>query len=471
MEPHRSAGPTCLRKSGRPLLRTCIAFVAILFLPAGPISADSLSPTRIEYLGTLHYEAHFRHPGDVRPYHSREVYSTDGRGSARLDWTTWEDGDTVFIPETYLLAGDRVFHRDTPADAWQECRGARALRGRLQASAGIPAALQSAMEIGHPEFGRLWIRSQGRVERFTRLWPHPRLGDVRDTVAFAYAGDELAPDSLTLALYMRDSNWRLTGRRVSWSSAPQPDSLFSIPARPEPMSPNEEDDSLAVMSPLVEVAPGIWSADLDDIDSRTLIVEFTDHLAVIETAVGSANGERIVDAIHRKWPAKPIRVALFSHYHPHYTGGLRALIAEGATVVTTPGNEAFVQRISEYPFTLEPDRLAMNPRDLRMVTFADRHEISDATNQLVAFNYGPRSDHTDEFVLFWFPRQKLLFETEQGWVGSGDQLRAGRRAKNLLAWIAEQKLDVERFVQGWPMRDTAAILTRAELDSLVQVKR
>ena len=364
-----------------------------------------------------------------------------------------------------------MFHRNSPADAWQEYEGPRAVQGRLQACAGLPAALERALHSDRPGSGEAWSRSQGRLDRYTRLWPHPRLGDVRDTVAFFYRDAGPAPDSMEMALHGRDWNWRLTARRIAWSATPCADSLFAVPVHVEPAPRSEEDDSLAAVPPFTRVAPGLWSVDLPDIDSRTLVVEFADHLAVIESAVGSANGERIVDAIRRQWPSKPIRDALFSHYHPHYTGGLRALIAAGATVITTPGNEAFVHRVAGYPFGVAPDRLARQPHPVRVETFSDRHELADAGNRMVAFNYGERSQHTDEFVLFWFPRQQLLFETEQGWIGSGGTLRAGRRAKDLSAWIGENGLDARRILQGWPMRDTEASLTLAELDSLVKVKR
>src|SRR5436190_5496652 len=149
-----------------------------------------------------------------------------------------------------------------------------------------------------------------------------------------------------MPLFSRDASWRLAKHRVSWSAGTVADSLFAMPASVEPAEAAEEQDTLTAPPVLVGIAPGVWSFDMDDIDSRTLIVEFADHLAVIEAAVGSANGERIVDAARRQWPSKPIRYALFSHYHPHYTGGLRALIAEDATVITTPGNEAFVRRVA-----------------------------------------------------------------------------------------------------------------------------
>ena len=441
--------------------------------PATAATGASPSPpyTAVEYRGTLLYEAHARHPGDIRPYHALERFVTDGHDRARMDGTTWKDGDTVMVFETYLLLGDRLFHRDSPGQPWRTYAYASKpeRRMRLEGTAGLPALLERVTRARRDSLDD-WQRDRGRLRRYTRLWAHPRLGDVRDSVEYFYRGTEPLPDSMAMAVYHRDANYRILLRRVSWSHAAIAESLFAAPDSSE-LDPPEDPDGVGAVPPLVEVAPGLWSVELSDIDSRTLIVEFADHLAVLEVAVGSANGERIVDAARRHWPSKPIRYALFSHYHPHYTGGLRAMMAEGATVVTTPGNEAFVRHLAELPFVSQPDRYARHPRPPKVVTFADRYELADSTNRLVAIDYGARSDHTDEFVVFWFPRQKLMFEAEQGWSTVNGSLRAGRRARSLLAWLPEQKLEVDRFLQCWPMRDNAAMVTRAQLDSLVQVKR
>jgi hypothetical protein len=427
--------------------------------------------TTVEYRGTLLYVAHARHPGDVRPYHALERCFTDGN-RVRMDGTTWAEGDTTRSPETYLLIGDRMFHRDSPGKPWQTFvpSSRRERQMRLEGTAGFPATLERVTRARRDSLDQ-WQRTGDRLHRYTRLWAHPRLGDVRDSVEYLYRGSDPLPDSIGLAVYHRDANYRILLRRVSVSHERIADSLFAAPGSSTVDPETFDDDTLRVVPPLVEVAPGLWTVELADIDSRTMIVEFADDLAVLEMAVGSANGERIIDAAHRKWPNKPIRYASFSHYHPHYTGGLRAAMAEGATIITTPGNEAFVRSLVELPFVSQPDRYARQPRPPQVVTFSDRYELADSTNRLVAINYGAKSDHTDEFVLFWFPRQKLMFEAEQGWSSVDGKLRAGKRARALLAWLPEQKLDVERFVQCWPMKDNAAILTRAGLDSLANVKR
>jgi hypothetical protein len=442
--------------------------------PAGSSRPASRSParsiTQIEYEGTVFFEGHGRRPGDVHPYHSRQRFYSDGGKRVRLDWTTWNDGDTLIEPEAYLFLDGRVFHRDRPGRPWRLEEGPRRRQARLQALGGLPEHLERVVREEHDPLAKLSM-VQGRLERLTRLQAHPRLGDVRDSVAFVYQGASAAPETMSMAIYERDANWRMVEHRVDSSSQAVPESLFAAPASFEPAHAAEEQDTLGPAPTPIQVAPGAWIVELADIESRTMIVEFADHLAVIEAAVGSANGERIVDAARRQWPNKPVRYVMFSHHHPHYAGGLRALIAEGAKVVTTPGNEAFVVRVASLPFKTRPDRLARHPRPAKVVTFTDRYELADPTNRLVAINYGNRSQHTDEFVVFWLPRQKLMFESELGWVPVDGALRGSRRAKTLLAWIDEQKLDVDRFAQSWPMLDVPAVVTRAELDSLTRLPR
>ena len=435
-------------------------------LPAAvPVPAK---PARIRYEGTVWLEGHFRRPHETRPLHSMAIYVTDGKGRSRVDWTTWAEGDSARVPETYLAVRESVFHRDAPGGAWQLLAGESRRLGRLQAVAGIPSQLGRLARLQERTGGSDFMFDGPRFT-YTERRAHPRLGDVIDSVAYTYKGLEVLPREALVVVHERDSQWRLVEHVVGSPKQAFPESLLVSPASFEP--PPVDADSLVGEPKIVPLAPGLWAAEMEDVDSRSMIVEFADHLAVIEFAVGSANGERLVDAARRQWPSKPIRYALFSHHHPHYVGGVRAMIAEGATVITTPGNEAYVREISAYPFESKPDRLARKPRPVTIRTFADRLELTDSTNQLVAINYGKRSQHTDEFVVFWFPGAKLLFEAELGWVRAGGKLRASKRAAPLLAWLTEQKLDVDRIVQSWPMSGNEASQTRAELETLVKAAK
>jgi hypothetical protein len=421
--------------------------LAAVAAPAAParadFAADSVAlpprtPLALRYAGTIDYEGHYRRPGETRRFESEQRYYTDGLGRARLDWATWAKGDTARAPESFLVIGTGVYHRDSPSSPWRSLEGVRARLARFQVEAGF--------------------RTRDRIEARA----HPRYGDVRDSVVFR---PRPGADTMLVVLHELGSRWRLEQRLAESSDVPFPESLLANPTSPLPAKPDPE--ALGTEPVIVPLAPGVYRADMEDLDSRSLIVEFADHLAVAEFAESSRNGERLVDALARRWPAKPIRFALFTHHHPHYTGGLRALIAAGATIVTTPGNEAFVREIAARSFRLDPDRLAREPRPPSIRTFSDRIELADSSNRLVAIDYGERSEHTDEMVVFWVPRAKLLFETELGWFWRDGVLRASSRAGPLLDWIAEQGLDVDRLVQGWPMRGNEWEVARERLARLV----
>jgi hypothetical protein len=456
-----------------PIASTFLGTVAIL---AAAVSADqsraasdvAAKPAQIRYEGTVWYEGHYRKPHDVRTYHSEAIYTADGHGRARVDWTTWSDTDSTRTPEAFLVLGDSVFHRNKPTDAWQLLAGERRRLGRLQTVAGIPSEL-GRLARSQPKPAGSDFMFDGPRFVYTERQAHPRLGDVIDSVVYSFEGNESLPREALLVVHERDGQFRFVEHRIGERSSVFPESLLQSPISFEP-SPADE-DSLVGEPKIVAIAPGLWSLDMEDIDSRSMIAEFANYLAVMEIAVGSANGERIVDAARRRWPNKPIRYALFSHHHPHYLGGIRAMIAEGATVVTTPGNEAFIREIATLGFESKPDRLALKPRPVKIKTFADRFEIADSTNQLVALNYGERSLHTDEFVVFWFPRTKVLFEAELGWVGVNGKNRPSSRGTRLLPWLDEQKIDVDRIVQSWPMKDSAASMTRADLEALIKTSK
>jgi hypothetical protein len=451
---------------------TAVAIAAALLVGHAPgVANETSAPVPVvlpapgrcveaQYEGHLDLEGHYARPGDTRRYRSRQRFLADAAGAVRLDWTTWSEGDSAGPPESWLLRDGRVLKRGAPGEPWREIAGDRAPVERLQTLAGLPWTLACVP-------GLKVQRGGERIESIEDLRAHPRLGDVHNTIRYRY--DSIAaPSGFDMVLYERDHNWTLTAERTSFTTDADAETLLAAPATFEPAPP---DAGELVGDPvIVQFADGVWSLDCEDVDSRTLVVEFADHLALIEVAVGSAHGERLVDAVQRRWPEKAIRWVLFSHHHPHYTGGLRALIAAGATVVTTAGNKDYVQRVARYPFRLEPDRLARAPRSLRLRTFTDRFELKDETNTLIAIDIGERSTHTDEFAIFWLPRQRLVFETEQGWVTTNGELRASRRAAGFLKTLADEGVNADRMVQSWPMRGNRAEVSRTELEALVAAR-
>jgi glyoxylase-like metal-dependent hydrolase (beta-lactamase superfamily II) len=378
------------------------------------------SPARVVYEGTGALEGHFRVPGETRPFHVELELAVDGE-LRRVVMTTWmEDDRSDAASDVRWLRGDAVI--GIPAD------------GSAVAIAGADAAwtrqLASAIADGGPA---------------ERPVAHPTFGDVVERTAV---------DAATLELRHHESDhaWTATLRRGA-EVAPE---RLALPASAATViAAGTAEAPPAPRAPVVleTIAPGVHTATIATAETVSLVVEQADGLVVAESSLTVADGEALVDALAERFPDKPIRHVLFGHYHPHYTGGLRAFIAAGATVHAPPRNAAFARAIAERAFTLAPDRLARRGTAARIESFTDRRVLDDADgNALVAIDIGAASDHTEEYVVFYVPRARLLFQGDLGWgVRDDGTPRAGRRAPGLRTAIDERALDVATLVQGWPI--------------------
>jgi hypothetical protein len=71
-------------------------------------------------------------------------------------------------------------------------------------------------------------------------------------------------------------------------------------------------------------------------------------------------------------------------------GALRAYVAEGAAIVTTPGNRAFLEALACAPATLAPDRLSRAPRPAKVEAIAGkRRTFRDGERTVELFDIGP----------------------------------------------------------------------------------
>ena len=87
---------------------------------------------------------------------------------------------------------------------------------------------------------------------------------------------------------------------------------------------------------------------------HSLFVVFKDHVVVVEAPLSEERSLAVLAKIAETAPGKPVRYLVPTHYHSDHTGGLRTYIAKGVTIVTTPGNRAFVERLAKASKTIAP---------------------------------------------------------------------------------------------------------------------
>jgi hypothetical protein len=86
---------------------------------------------------------------------------------------------------------------------------------------------------------------------------------------------------------------------------------------------------------LQQVAPGVHQVQGGT--HHSLVVEMSDHLIVFDAPVTDAQSLWLVGVTRAQFPGKPIRFLVLTHHHMDHAGGLRGILAEGATLVVGQG--------------------------------------------------------------------------------------------------------------------------------------
>lgn len=91
-----------------------------------------------------------------------------------------------------------------------------------------------------------------------------------------------------------------------------------------------------------------------------IAVDFKDHITIVESGQSEARGLAVIAEAKRLIPNKPVKYVINTHSHIDHSSGLRAVVAEGATILTHQVNKAYLERILSLPHTLNPDNAQQN---------------------------------------------------------------------------------------------------------------
>ena len=131
-----------------------------------------------------------------------------------------------------------------------------------------------------------------------------------------------------------------------------------------------------------------------------------------------------------------------THHHFDHTGGLRAAIAEGLTIVAHQGNAALIEEIAERPRTLVPDALAKNPKPLMLQAISEDTVLSDSSMTVNLFLNS--NVHSETLLYAYFPRERLLFQADLYNQGFAVHPYVG----DLLEELKKRNLRVDRVMPG-----------------------
>jgi hypothetical protein len=195
----------------------------------------------------------------------------------------------------------------------------------------------------------------------------------------------------------------------------------------------------AVVVTAEPVAKGIWWLAGSG-NHRSIVFEFDDHLVLFEAPLNEARSKAVIDKA-RSLSSKPLTHAIVSHHHFDHSGGLRVAVAEGLTIITYRGNEAFFNDLLARKHTIVPDALEKSPKPAKFEFVDDESTLKDASMEVHLYHLldNPR-EGTNLFA--YVPRDRMLVQADL-YDSTWEQHLWG---ENTLWNIERRKLKVEKDV-------------------------
>jgi glyoxylase-like metal-dependent hydrolase (beta-lactamase superfamily II) len=202
----------------------------------------------------------------------------------------------------------------------------------------------------------------------------------------------------------------------------------------------------AVKTVLEKIADGVWF--LTGGAPMSVLVEFRDHVVIIEAPQDQSRSEATISAVKSAMPAKPIRYVVNTHHHFDHSGGLRSYVTAGIPVITHDLNARYFAQILGVKAAIE--------------TVREKRVLDDAANTL-ELHHLRGNLHAETLLVAYLPRQKLLVQADafHPRPGAAPLPSPPPYTVNLVENIRRLKLDVERVVHVHGGIDALATVVKA----------
>jgi len=248
----------------------------------------------------------------------------------------------------------------------------------------------------------LGINQLNKLPAWVRwLGPHSNLGEVTYTTWFTgytpYDGIRL-PSGLSTKIDWRDNvvtSFHIDGYQIN---EPLPEFVsgagggFGGGGNPQVV--------------VTEVADGVW--DLRVGSNGGAVVEFADHLVMFEAYGNEANSLARIDAANELVPGKELTHLIMSHHHFDHSGGIRAAVSRGLTIISKRENEGILRELVSRPAPNFPDALARNPQPLDFIPVDEHLVLEDEMRRLDVYEVVNHMHMTDAVFAYLHDEDILM---------------------------------------------------------------
>jgi glyoxylase-like metal-dependent hydrolase (beta-lactamase superfamily II) len=143
---------------------------------------------------------------------------------------------------------------------------------------------------------------------------------------------------------------------------------------------------------------------------RSVAVEMKDHIVLIEAPQSEMTTSNILAEVKKTFPEKPLRYVVNTHSHADHSGGLRAAVDAGATVVTHELNKPLFEKWFSNPRTLlMPDKMAQSEKKAKFEYMGEKKVLKDSMNTIELYHLKGVT-HSEDMIVAYLPKIKTVVE-------------------------------------------------------------
>ncbi len=158
------------------------------------------------------------------------------------------------------------------------------------------------------------------------------------------------------------------------------------------------------------IAPGVWS--IAGQSHHTIAIEQSNKVVLVEAPQNDARSLAAIAKARELRPNKPVETLINTHHHFDHSGGLRAAMSQGLTILTHQANRDFYEKIVHArSHTIQPDALSQNPKPLKLVSIRDKHVMSDSLRSIEVHSL-VGSDHSGSMLVVYLPAERVLIQAD-----------------------------------------------------------
>ena len=158
-----------------------------------------------------------------------------------------------------------------------------------------------------------------------------------------------------------------------------------------------------------KAAEGVWF--LAGGSHNSAAIEMKDHVILVEAPLNDGRTLAVIQEVRKLVPGKPLRYVVNSHNHFDHSGGIRAAVGEGMTVIAHANSKGWYEKVLAAPARVKPDHLAKSGKKGKVMAVKDRLVLDDGSRKVEIHHLRP-SDHADTFLMVYLPNEKLLIQAD-----------------------------------------------------------